>query len=162
MIDLADAAIDSLAFLFEALFELHAQRRWLADPQRRAELEAIAAELYVDLPAELRLEALIDAQAQYAGHLLSIAASIERSARRREKACRLLETPLSRLWERTGAEIEYLGTVWLASEDGGDAGRWRTSEVDLPAAQRAGVRAESLAGWWVGNAQEDFGRRYCP
>lgn len=154
MIDLADAAIDTLAAFFEALFELWAQRTWLVSPERRSELEAAAASLYVDLPAEHRLEALIDAQGQYAGHLLTIAATIERSARRGADVCGRFETPLFRLWERTASEIAYRGTIWI--DDG-----WRTSRVDLPADQRAAVRQGPLAGWWAGRVADDFAARYC-
>ena len=158
MIDLADAAIDSVSLLFEALFELWAQRTWLADPERAAELEEIAAELYVDLPEELRREALIDAQGQYAGHLASIAAAVERSARRGVGLCRKLHDPragpLFRLWERTGDAIEYAGTVWIGDQ-------WLTSEIDLPPEQRAAVRVGPLEGRWSGRVEEDFGRRYC-
>jgi hypothetical protein len=159
MVDLADAAIDTVAHLFEALYTLHARRNWLADPLRRAALEQIASELYVDLPAEHRLEALIDAQAQYAGHLASIAASVERSARRGKRFCTRLDGPLFLLWERTADTIEDLGPIHLGS---GTTGSWRSSKVDLPAEQRASVRADPLEGRWSGQALEDFGRRYCP
>ncbi|HVS65504.1 MAG TPA: hypothetical protein VMT85_18600 [Thermoanaerobaculia bacterium] len=155
MIDLADAAIDTVAFLFEALFELHARRGRLGDLEHSAELEATAAQLYVDLPVELRHEALIDAQGQFVGHLASIASAVERSARRGADLCRRLETPLFGVWERTADTIEYLGTVWVD-------GRWLSSEVDLPPAQRRTLLADPLEGRWTGRVSEDFGRRYCP
>jgi hypothetical protein len=159
MVDLGDAAVDTVAHLFEALFTLHARRSWLADPSRRAELEQIAGGLYVDLPAERRVEALIDAQAQYAGHLASIAAAVERSARRTgARFCARLDGPLFRLWERTGTTIEYLGTIYQGD---GAAGAWRTSRIDLPAALRDVVRAGPLESRWSGRAREDFGSRYC-
>ncbi|MCB0394362.1 MAG: hypothetical protein KDD25_07370, partial [Bdellovibrionales bacterium] len=154
VVDISQWTIDMSTPFFEALWHSFYEWKIRRDSAWSNNQKNNAQKIYLDVPSNKRLETYIDAQAQWVGHMLSIAHSLNRSFARNPKLCDNSQLPLFRLWERNFIDTHFFGGYYNGKD-------WVDSHTNLPESSRGEINRIGFQAAYVGNVQIDFFLRYC-
>lgn len=166
--------VDVAEYLFTGLIEGWLSRELERSADFTGWFDARAAVTMAEVPEDQRREAYALAVTGFGAHMLSIANELHRAAgrvrQRGGEPCKLVQSPLANLWERSFATGSYAGGYFRpsptapsppeagasTSESSRARGPWTKTRAVLSADDKKAWVEKAFGGAWTGRAADDF------